>query len=132
MNTEWPLDHSSVKTEHELLEVLQVAERRADRPAIENAVNELALFYCATDQFSAGAKFWRRGAELLAESTAPDSRELGTYLFNMALMCLIPAGLREEAQTILKRARALHEFHFGQDDPRIKNIDELLRGSDAG
>jgi hypothetical protein len=113
--------------EQELLEALQVAERRADRLAIEQAVSQLALFYVATEQFSAGVPFWRRGAELLEMSTAPDSAELATYLHNMAATCLIPAGLRDEAHATLMRARELYRLHFRADAPWVKDVEELLR-----
>jgi hypothetical protein len=56
-----------VKTkEQDLLEALQLAERREDRFAIEQAVNRLALFYVAKSSFPlpsrsgvVGQSFWR-------------------------------------------------------------------------
>ncbi len=113
--------------EQELLKALQIAERRADGSAIEQAVGGLALFYVATEQFSSAVPFWRRGAKLLAASTAPDSAELATYLHNMAATCLIPAGLREEARSTLMRATELYRLHFRSDAPWVKDVEELLR-----
>ena len=109
------------------MEALQTAERGADGSAIEQAVSHLALFYVATEQFSAAVPFWRRGAELLAVSTAPDSAELATYLHNMAATCLLPAGLRDEAHATLMRARELYRLHFSSDARCVQDVEELLR-----
>jgi len=104
-----------------------MAECRADGPAIERAVNHLALFYVSTQQFAAAAPFWRRGVELLEVSAAPSSAELATYLHNMAATCLIPAGLRGEAHATLVRARRLYRLHFCSDAPWVKDVEEFLR-----
>ena len=117
---------SSTIKEQELLEALQMAEGRADSLAIEQAVGQLALFYIATNRFSAAVPFWRRGAELLAVSTAPDSAELATYLHNMAAICFMPAGLRDEARATLLRARELYRRHFSSDAQCLKDVEELL------
>jgi hypothetical protein len=113
--------------EQELLEALQMAERRADKSAIEQAVSQLALFYVATEQFSTAVPFWRRGAELLEVSTAPDSVELATHLHNMAASCLLPAGLRDEAHATLMRARELYRLYFSSDTRCVQDVEELLR-----
>src|SRR5690349_15822852 len=110
--------------EQELLEALQVAEHRADRLAIEHAVSQLAFFYVTTEQFSTAVPFWRRGAELVAASTAPDSVELATYLHNMAASCLMPAGLRAEANATLTRARELYQRHFSSDAQCVKDVEK--------
>ena len=112
--------------EQELLEALQMAERRGDGSAIEQAVGYLALFYVATKQFSAAVPFWRRGAELLAVRTAHDSSELATYLHNMAASCLIPAELRDEAYAALMRAREIYRLHFSADARCVQEVEELL------
>jgi tetratricopeptide (TPR) repeat protein len=117
----------NAKKETELLEALQKAEQTQDGFSIDKAVNLLALYYVVTEQFSAAIPFWRRGAEFLAASTAPDSRELATYLHNMAFYCLIPAGMRDEAYAVLTKARELYQRHFGSDDQCVKDVDELLK-----
>lgn len=111
--------------EQELLSELRSAEKSSDAAAIESAVASLALYYSVTDQFLAAAPFWRRGAELLAR-TAADSCELGTYLHNMAVMCLIPAGLRDEARTTLKRSSEIYGLHLRPDARPLCEVNQLL------
>ena len=113
--------------ELELLNALQSAEKSGEATTIEGAVNNLALYYVVTNQFLAAVPFWRRGASLLARSTAPDSRELATYLHNMVALCLIPAGLDDEARVTLLRAKEIYARHFKGDAQFVCQIDELLR-----
>ena len=112
--------------EQELLDKLRSAEQSADATAIESAVAGLALYYSVTEQFLAAVPLWRRGAELLAKSTAPDSCELAAYLHNMAAMCLIPADLRNEARTTLKRSRELYGIYFPPDATPLLQVEALL------
>jgi hypothetical protein len=112
--------------EQELLDALRCAEQSGDAPVIENAVSGLALYYVATEQFVSAVPFWRRGADLLARSTAPDSAEVATYLHNMAARCLIPAGLLDEARATLRRSKDLYAVHFRADAGCVRDIDELL------
>lgn len=98
--------------EQEFLAALRVAEQANDPEALEGEGNGPALFYTFREQFQTAAPYWRRGAELTARSTAPDAREFATYLHNMAERCLIPAGLREEARTLLRRVREIYGLHF--------------------
>jgi hypothetical protein len=111
---------------HELLDVLAVAEQAGDAAAIESAVIRLALYYVATKNPLAAVPFWRRGAELVAKSTAPNSAELAPYLHNMAAYCLIPAGLHDEARATLLRAKELYALHFRADARFVRHVDELL------
>jgi hypothetical protein len=112
--------------EQRLLDALAVAEETGDIAVIECAVNGLALYYLATDNVLAAVPFWRRGADLIEMSTAPDSRELATYLHNMAALCLIPAGLREEAEAMLQKSKQLYNLHFQADARCMRDVDELL------
>src|SRR6266851_9473218 len=112
--------------ELELLNALQSAEKSGKATPIEGAVSKLALYYVATNQFLAAVPFWRRGASLLARSTAPDSRELATYLHNMAADCLIPAGLYDAARVTLLRVKEIYAHHFQGDTQFVRHIDELL------
>jgi hypothetical protein len=116
---------SRAAKEEEFLAAFQSAQRSGDPVALESAVSSLALYYVAMDQFLVAA-LWRQGAELLAVSTAPDSRELATYLYNMAALCLIPAGLRDEARCVLTRSSEIHARHFRDDDPVLRNIRVLI------
>jgi len=112
--------------EQELLNALYCAEQSTNAALIESAVSGLAIYYAVTKQFLTAAPFWRRGAELLIKGTARDSCELATYLHNMAAMCLIPAGLHDEARATLKRSKELYELYFGSDAKPMSEVDELL------
>ena len=112
--------------EKELLAALAGAERIGNAEAIEGAINELALFYVATENYLAAAPFWRRGVELVAKSTAPDSAEFATYLHNMAAYCLIPAGPHGEARTMLVKSKEVYAVHFHGDAQFVRDVDELL------
>ena len=45
---------------------------------------------------------------------------------NMAAMCLIPAGMHDEARATLKRSKELYELYFGSDAKPMSEVDELL------
>src|SRR5262245_38175088 len=115
-----------LRTEEDFLNALQFAEREGDAADIERSVADLALYYTTTGKFLAAAPFWRRGAELLAQSTAPDARELGTYLQNMAELCLVPAGLLAEAHEALLRSREIYLIYFQPEELCVRDVDALL------
>ena len=118
---------SKLTKERQLLAALDRAEESADSAAIESAVSQLSLYYVTTEQFSIAVPFWRRGAELLAQSTSRRSTELAAYLHNMAATCLIPGGLLDEARTTLRRSKELYRLHLRSDTGPIRDVDELLR-----
>jgi|GEM_PF-6117938 len=120
--------HNSDWSEREqiLLRELSAAEKSGDRLGLEVGVYRLALFYSSWERFEAAVPYWRRGAELTVRSTAPDAREFATYLYNMARLCLIPGGLREEARTVLCQAREIFGLHFRSEAQVLRDVEELL------
>lgn len=113
-------------SEQELLDTLQVAEQSRDIVAIEQAVSRLAVFYTAAERFANAAPYWRQGALLVEQTTAPDSRELATYLHNMAAFCLVPGGLVEQARSAFMRAQAIYSLHVSPDAEVFRDIRQRL------
>jgi hypothetical protein len=112
--------------EQELLDALRAAERSGDAVSIERALGRVSLYYVAHQHFATAAPFWRKQALLVEQTTDADSRELGTFLHNMAAMCLIPAGLVAEARATLLRAKEIYALHFKPEDADIRQLDQLL------
>ena len=111
--------------ERELIAELKLAENNGDGLALEQATSKLALFYVAKKEFTAAVPYWRKGSDLLA-AYAPGSIELANYFYNMAELCLLPAGLHYEAQTTIVKAKVLYKRHLKLNDPVLKNIEKLL------
>jgi hypothetical protein len=114
--------------EQELLNALRRAEELADLDLLEGAVNRLSLYYVGTNQFLTAAPYWRRGAELVEKLTAPYSLELATYLRTMATLCLLPAGLLDEARATLQKSKKLYAVHYGADAQPVRDMDQQLKG----
>jgi hypothetical protein len=113
--------------EQELLDALKAAELSGDAISIESALGGLALYYSVVqERFAEAAPYWQRQALLVERTTAPDSRELGTLLHNMAAMCLIPAGLVADARAALLRAKGIYVLQFGPEDSSIRQVEQLL------
>jgi hypothetical protein len=112
--------------EQQLLDALRAAERSGDSASIEHALGGLSLYYAVHERFADAAPYWRRQAFLVEQTTAPDSREFGTFLHNMAATCLIPAGLVAEARATLLRAKQIYALHFKPEDAGTRQVDELL------
>ena len=113
-------------SEQELLDALQVAEQSGEIVAIEQAVSRLSLFYTAAERFADAAPYWQKGALLVEQTTAPDSRELATYLHNMAASCLVPGGMIEQARSTFVRAQAIYSLHFNPDAEVFRDIRQRL------
>jgi hypothetical protein len=113
-------------SEQELLGALHKAEESADSGSIVNALGSLSLYYVSQRRYTTALPYWRRQAELVEQTTAGDSRELGTFLHNMAAMCLIPAGLVGEARVVLLRAKEIYGFHFKPEDTGVRQVEKLL------
>jgi hypothetical protein len=112
--------------EQRLLDELQTAEQSRDAHALETALGRLSLYYVAEGRCTEAASYYRRQALLVEQTTSADSRELGTLLHNMAIMCLLPADLLAEARTVLVRAKEIYSHHFRPEDEGIREIDRLL------
>jgi hypothetical protein len=112
--------------EQELLAALKAAERSGDAVAVEQALGRVSLYYVGHERFAEAAPYWRRQALLVEQTTAADSRELGTFLHNMTVACLIPAGLMAEARATLSRAKEIYALHFKPEDAGIRQVDQLL------
>ena len=112
--------------EQELLDALRAADRSGDTASVEQALGRLSLHYVAHQRFAAAVPYWRRQASLVKQTTAADSQELGTFLHNMAAVCLIPAGLTSEARATLLRAKEIYALHFTPEDAGIRQVDQLL------
>jgi hypothetical protein len=121
----WHWTMNSTK-EQELLDALTAAERSGDAGSIEDALGGLSLYYVVHERFAEAAPYWRRQALLVEQTTAPDSREFGTFLHNMAATCLIPAGFVEEARATLLRAQEIYSLHFRPEDVGIRQVEQLL------
>lgn len=112
--------------EQELLNALEAAEQSGDVVRIEHALGELSLYYVVHERFADAAPYWRRQVLLLEQTTSANSRELGTFLHNMAATCLIPSGLVDEARAALLRAKEIYSVHFRPEDSGIRQVEQLL------
>jgi hypothetical protein len=113
--------------EQELLNALQAAEHSGDITAIEKAVAQLSLYYVATERLAIAAPYWQKGALLLAQTTSPISLELATHLHNMAVSCLLPAGMTEEARSALLRAQEIYSLYSDPDAEVLRDVAKLLQ-----
>jgi hypothetical protein len=112
--------------ENDLLAALARAQDLRNAEAIANAGNALALYYAVVaNEFDKAVPYWANGAADL-EKVRPNSRELGTYLQNMAELCLIPAKRNDEARSVLLKAKAIYSNHFKLGSKPLQDIDALL------
>jgi hypothetical protein len=121
---------SSIR-EKELLDALAVAEKTADIAAVKSTVSVLGLYYALEEQPIKALPYWRRGEELLTNSTAPDAFELACYLHNMVEMCLIPGGMKEEAKVTLRRVKEIYALYYRPEMEDFKRINQLLTELDT-
>jgi len=115
-------------SEQQRLDSLRAAETSGDASSLEGALGKVASYYVVQRAYAIAAPYWQRQAMLLEQMTASDSRELGTFLHNMAALCLIPAGQFAEARAALVRAKEVYRLHFGPEDDLVRQVDKLIHG----
>ncbi|MHC4401363.1 MAG: hypothetical protein ACYTG0_16950 [Planctomycetota bacterium] len=97
-----------------------------DPHSLQSALGGLALFLSMSERYSEAQPFWDQATELLCKTTSPDHRELGTFIFNKVEYHCLPAGLLDQAQVDLERARAIWSQHFRPDSPEMNMVNERL------
>jgi hypothetical protein len=120
--------HSTLNpiNEQHLVNALRAAEQSGDALSIESALGGLSLYYIMQERYAEALPYWHRQASLVKQTTSAESRELGVFLYNMAAMCLVPAGLLTEARVTLLRAKEIYLHHLKPEDDGIRQIDRLL------
>jgi tetratricopeptide (TPR) repeat protein len=97
----------------------------ADHPHVAYYLREIGNNYMAQKDASSAEPYLRRMLDLRRRALSPQHPETARAEVTLAA-CLVELGRVEEAQTLLKQARATLAAQFGADDERVLEADKLL------
>ncbi len=97
--------HNLSLAEKYFLDAMHLAEELPGfQENLEESVNTLAVFYYAYGFYEKAEPYWDRGLSFLEMKCGPASREVGTYIYNMAEGIYRPQGKVEKADGLRKQA----------------------------